>query len=75
MVVGKKVEKEEGGYKMDIKSLSKEENKISFLINGISPYLANALRRTIMEDVPVLAIEEVEFNIVHFLFLFSIVNR
>ena len=47
---------------MNIKSLEKGDNKISFLINGINPYIANALRRTIMEEVPVLAIEEIEFR-------------
>jgi len=47
---------------MNIKSLEKGENKLSFLISGINPYMANTLRRTIMEEVPVLAIEEVEFK-------------
>ena len=47
---------------MNIKMLDKGENEISFLINGISPYLANTLRRTIVEDVPTLAIEDVEFR-------------
>lgn len=47
---------------MNIKLLDKSENKISFLIDGIEPYAANALRRTIIEEVPVLAIDEVEFK-------------
>jgi len=47
---------------MNIKSLDKSENKLSFLISGISPAIANSLRRTIMEEVPVLAIEDIEFK-------------
>ena len=47
---------------MEVKQLEKSENKITFLVSGISPYLANALRRTMMEEVPTLAIEEVEFR-------------
>ena len=47
---------------MNVKLLDQKENKLSFLISGINPYTANALRRTIMEEVPVLAIEEVEFK-------------
>ena len=46
---------------MNMKLLNKEENKITFLIKDINASLANAVRRSIMEEVPVMAIEEVTF--------------
>ncbi len=47
---------------MEIKILNKSENKIVFTINGINPALANTLRRLMMMEVPVLAIDTVEFT-------------
>ncbi len=49
---------------MDIRSLEKSKDglKVSFLVRGIGPYFANAIRRAIMEEVPTMAIEEVEFR-------------
>jgi len=46
---------------MNLKLLNKQENKITFLVKGINASLANAVRRSIMEEVPVMAIEEVTF--------------
>jgi len=46
---------------MNLKLLNKKENKITFLAKGINASLANAVRRSIMEEVPVMAIEEVTF--------------
>lgn len=46
---------------MNLKLLNKKENKIIFLAKGINASLANAVRRSIMEEVPVMAIEEVTF--------------
>ncbi len=46
---------------MNLKLLNKKENKITFLVKGINVSLANAVRRSIMEEVPVMAIEEVTF--------------
>ena len=46
---------------MNLKLLNKKENKITFLVKGITASLANAVRRSIMEEVPVMAIEEVTF--------------
>jgi DNA-directed RNA polymerase subunit D len=64
MDVGRKEEKEEGGYKMEVKLINKdkEKGKLSFVIKGVDPVFVNTLRRTIMEEVPTLAIEEVEFR-------------
>src|SRR3989344_9673583 len=47
---------------MEIQVLNNKDNKLSFLIKGINPPLTNALRRTIIAEVPVLAIDEVEFQ-------------
>jgi DNA-directed RNA polymerase subunit D len=49
---------------MEIKVLSnnKEDNKTSFIIKGITPAIANTIRRTIIEEVPTLAIEDVEIR-------------
>ena len=46
---------------MNIKILDKEENKLMLLIFGTNYSIVNALRRSIMEEVPVMAIEEVTF--------------
>jgi len=47
---------------MEVKKLSADKNKVSFLIKGINPFFANTLRRLILEEVPVMAIEDVEFR-------------
>jgi len=49
---------------MDIKLLNedKEKNKISLLVSDSTPAFVNALRRTIIESVPTIAIEDVEFR-------------
>ena len=47
---------------MQLKLLHKEENKVVFLIKDTDPYIINALRRNIMEEVPTMSIEEVTFN-------------
>jgi len=46
---------------MQLKLLNKEENKVTFLIKDTEPYIINALRRMILEEVPTMAIEEVTF--------------
>ena len=45
---------------MDIKLLNEEKDKATYLIKGIDTNLANSLRRT-AQEVPTLAIDEVEF--------------
>lgn len=44
-----------------IKDLGKEGNEIKFIIKDINPALANTLRRIIIEEVPVMAIKEINF--------------
>ncbi|MAG52573.1 MAG: DNA-directed RNA polymerase subunit D [Nanoarchaeota archaeon] len=46
---------------MQLKLLKKEENKITFLVKETEPYIINALRRMIVEEVPTMAIEDVTF--------------
>ena len=64
MDAGKRAEKEEGVFKMQITTLNKdkENNKMSFLVKDTTPAMMNLLRRTIMNRVPVMAIEEVELR-------------
>lgn len=47
---------------MEIKTLSKTKDKISFLVKGINQAYANTLRRLMISEVPTMAIEEVEFK-------------
>ena len=47
---------------MEIKILNKSQNKLVFSINGINAVLANTLRRLMIMEVPVLAIDVVEFT-------------
>lgn len=64
MAADVKVGEEEGEFKMDVELLqkSKDKLKMSFVVRGISPAYANALRRILMHEVPTLAIEDVEFS-------------
>lgn len=63
MVAGKKEEGEVEEFKMaEIKVLNQSNEKISFLLKDSSPAYSNALRRIILTEVPVLAIEDVEFR-------------
>lgn len=58
---GRRAARGGGEYKMDVKLLNKEKHRSSFLIKGISPAYLNTIRRTIMEYVPTMAIEDVTF--------------
>ncbi len=64
MVVEKKEVGGVGGYNMEVSLLEKdkEKKKISFIVKGINPPLANLLRRNMIEEVPVMAVEDVEFR-------------
>ncbi len=46
---------------MKIHVLEKDDRKIKFILEGSNPQFANALRRTMIGEVPVLAIKEVDF--------------
>ncbi len=43
---------------MQIQVLSRQDNSIRFMVSGISTVFANALRRAMMAEVPVMAIED-----------------
>lgn len=47
---------------MEVKVLSKTENEISFLVEGIPVSLASALRRVMISEVPTMAIDTVSFK-------------
>jgi DNA-directed RNA polymerase subunit D len=49
---------------MEVKLLRKqpEYNRVSFLVKDVTPAFVNAVRRTIVESVPAMAIEDVEFR-------------
>src|SRR6266545_5823292 len=44
---------------MDIKLLSKEQETLRFVLSDVSPAFANALRRIMVSEVPVMAIDDV----------------
>ena len=48
---------------MDIKVLELMENRIRFLISDATPETVNTLRRTLMSDIPKMAIDNVEFHL------------
>lgn len=60
MAVEKKVEKEEEDRKMEIKKIKSEKEKMIFEISGINEVEANTLRRIIIAEIPIMAIEEVD---------------
>ena len=49
---------------MEIRVLdnNKEQGKLSFILKDSNPFYANTLRRLIVDEVPTMAIEEVEFE-------------
>ena len=46
---------------MEVKILHKDEETIQFIIKGINATIANTIRRTIITEVPILAVDEVDF--------------
>lgn len=46
---------------MDLKVISKTENKLVFVLKGTNHVFANTLRRAMITEVPILAIKEVTF--------------
>ncbi|MEM3402301.1 MAG: DNA-directed RNA polymerase subunit D [Candidatus Hadarchaeales archaeon] len=47
---------------MEVEILRKDGMEMEFLLSGTSPAFANALRRAMMREVPVMAVDEVEFK-------------
>ena len=48
---------------MEFETLELNDTKAKFIISGVSPSTINALRRTLISDVPKMAIENVEFHL------------
>ena len=48
---------------MNIEILEMTERKMSFILKDSTPAMANALRRTILTDIPKMAIDKVEFHL------------
>ncbi|MEE9152053.1 MAG: DNA-directed RNA polymerase subunit D [Thermoplasmata archaeon] len=48
---------------MELETLELTDTKARFIISGISPPTINALRRTLIGDIPKMAIENVEFHL------------
>ncbi len=63
MELRKKAERGVGEYNhMALKILKVDDRFIRFSIDGITPTVANALRRTFLDDIPKLAIDKVIFH-------------
>ena len=56
-------EGEEGGYRLELEVKEFTDTSGNFVLNKTRPVLANALRRTLISDIPRMAIEEVEFHL------------
>ena len=46
---------------MKVQILSKKDNELVFMIEGINNAIANTIRRTIIAEVPTLAVDEINF--------------
>jgi DNA-directed RNA polymerase subunit D len=46
---------------MDVKVLEKSDSKIKFLVEGVKPSFAGALRRVMVAEIPTMAVEWVDF--------------
>jgi DNA-directed RNA polymerase subunit D len=62
MDAGKKAAEEEGEYKMEVELIEKKEDRIIFTLSEVPTAFANALRRSAMDEVPTMAIEDVEIE-------------
>ncbi|MBS3108392.1 DNA-directed RNA polymerase subunit D [Candidatus Woesearchaeota archaeon] len=62
MAAGKLTSEEAEEYKMEIKTLEKNKEKISLLAKGIDASYANTIRRLIIDEVPTMAIKFVTFD-------------
>jgi len=48
---------------MKLKVLNSKPTNMSFILEETEPHIANALRRTLLTDIPKMAIEDVEFHL------------
>lgn len=61
IIVRKKEAEEVEEYKMQIKKIKYKPEKGVFLFKDTEPYYINTLRRTLINDVPTMAIDEINF--------------
>ncbi len=61
--VGEKVVEEVGGYKMKISMIEKADRELNFLLEEVTPQFANALRRIMTGEVPILAVNSADFSL------------
>ncbi|MBI4173840.1 MAG: DNA-directed RNA polymerase subunit D [Candidatus Aenigmarchaeota archaeon] len=47
---------------MDITIISKKADRLEFLLEGTTPAFANAMRRIMVAEIPVLSVDEVDFH-------------
>ena len=62
VVVELKVVEEGDVYKMKIKQLKSDKEKVVLRFSGVNTTFANMLRREVLESVPTMAVEDVEFR-------------
>ena len=60
-ISGRRAAGEGGEYKMKISNVKKEEDVLEFTLEESTTAFANAIRRIIMSEIPVLAIRDVTF--------------
>lgn len=46
---------------MKVELREKENGTIRFLLTGTTPAFANSIRRTVLQEIPIMAVDEVEF--------------
>ncbi len=63
MVPNPEAEDEEGGSSIQLEVQKFTETTADFILTKAKPVLANALRRTLVSDIPRMAIEDVEFHL------------
>jgi DNA-directed RNA polymerase subunit D len=49
-------------FAMEVKIVEREENEVTFMLSGVNPHFANALRRAMIAEVPKLAIDDVNIH-------------
>lgn len=63
MAGSRRVVVEEEGSRMKAEVVKIKKNYAEFVLDGVDPNFVNALRRTLMADIPKMAIEDVEFHL------------
>ncbi len=56
-------DEEEGGFRIQLEAREFTDTSANFILAKTRPVLANALRRTLISDIPRMAIEDVEFHL------------